>query len=63
MDAFDLSADCGGEVGDLCGGLEEVGECWVCVFAVFVVLEGLEGRVDLVFVPCWEIVWILRYEG
>jgi hypothetical protein len=47
-------------MGDLCGGLEEVGECWVCVFAVLVVLEGLEGRVDLVFVPCGKIVWVLR---
>lgn len=59
LNALNLSTDCGSEMGDLCVGFNEVGKARVGIFAVFVVLEGLEGRIDLVFVPCGEIVGIL----
>jgi hypothetical protein len=59
LNALDLSTDSGSEMGDLCVGSDEVGEAGVGVFAVVVVLKGFEGRVDLVFVPCGEIIGIL----
>lgn len=59
LNALNLSTDCGSEMGDLCVGFDEVGKARVGIFAVFVVLERFEGRIDLVFVPCGEIVGIL----
>jgi hypothetical protein len=59
LNALNLSTDSRSEVGDLCVGLDEVREARVGIFAVFVVLERFEGRIDLVFVPCGEIVGIL----
>lgn len=59
LNTLNLSTDSGSEMRDLCVGFDEVGKARVGIFAVFVMLEGLEGRVDLIFVPCGEIVGIL----
>ena len=60
LDAPDLGADGGSEIGDG-GGVfgEEVGEGSVGVFAMLVMLKLLEGRVLLIWVPCGKIVGVL----
>lgn len=44
LDAVDFGADVGGQIGYFCA-LEKIGERRVCVFAVLVMLKGLEGSV------------------
>lgn len=61
LDAGDLCADCGCQVRDFGRVLgQEVGECGVGVFAVLIVLEGLERWVFLLRVPRREVVGILQ---
>ena len=56
LNALDFSADVGGDIVHFCV-LEEVGEAWVCVFAVLDFLEELIGRV-LGVVPVRQVVGV-----
>lgn len=59
LDALDFGANGWGEVGDGCALREKVGEGWVRVFAVLVMLKRLEWGVLVVGVPSWEVVRVL----
>lgn len=59
LDAADLGADGGREVVDRDIAGEQVGEGCVGILAVLIVLEVLEGRVLLLWVPGREVVGVL----
>lgn len=60
LDALDLGADGGRQVGHRGAGRQEVREGRVGVFAVLVVFKGLERGVSLLGIPSGQIVRVLR---
>lgn len=60
LDTLDLGADGGRQVRPCGLRREKVGKCRVGIFAMLVVLEGLERRVEFVMVPDGEVMRVLQ---